>query len=557
MSQNDDNTDLYTKLLSSLDLEEAALTVIETVLAICGAQSAAVLVFDPDLESFPDRFYQSPQRKDLIALCEAFLKTFEQDSDALVQISRHGEKDDILSPAFCYKLADEERFVACLIIAGIGSGSVESAVAQSAKLPIAKALRHAWEYTELKRENMRLRSQYEEIEGKTSMLEDQTIKLIHDLTSRDAIRTRQVERERLVYWISNAVRSSVHIQQVLETTVEKIGTTLGVSRCLLLRSLDGLEQQQVFEFTQKEIPSVKELFHTENGREFTKVALSSTIPQDLIDPDHDTQSKYDRKFLQQLGIRSGLTVPLVMRESVLGVLFLQDCRETRAWSIDDISLIGSLADNLSVAIENADLHAEREMQATTDGLTGVANRRSFNEMLAREFERARRYGEPLSLIVIDLDHLKKINDTQGHQMGDRAIRSLGLTLKQSCRSVDLPARYGGEEFCLLLPNTDITMAEQLAERLRRLINEAEVPGVGQISASLGVANYPLHADDPDLLFTRADEALYQAKQAGRNQIKVAANSAAAQMEVKMTTEHKAGQSHKPARDQSANTVVED
>jgi diguanylate cyclase (GGDEF)-like protein len=151
----------------------------------------------------------------------------------------------------------------------------------------------------------------------------------------------------------------------------------------------------------------------------------------------------------------------------------------------------------------------------------VANRRSFNEMLVREFERAKRYGEPLSLVVIDLDHLKKINDTFGHQTGDEAIKQIGATLKQSCRSVDSPARYGGEEFCLLLPNTGVDMAKELAERVRRLINEVDIQGPGKISASLGVSTFPLHADNADSLFQRADEALYVAKQSGRNQVSVA------------------------------------
>ncbi|HIA54203.1 MAG TPA: sensor domain-containing diguanylate cyclase, partial [Candidatus Melainabacteria bacterium] len=214
-------------------------------------------------------------------------------------------------------------------------------------------------------------------------------------------------------------------------------------------------------------------------------------------------------------------VPLIMRERVLGCLFLQDCTEPRDWSIDDISTIGSLADNLSVAIENAELHQEIARQAVTDGLTGVANRRSFNESFSREFERARRYNEPLSLVIIDLDFLKKINDTYGHKAGDDAIASIGKLLKQSSRVSDVAARYGGEEFCLLLPNTELDMAEQLAERIRRKINEVHVEGPGTISASIGVASYPSHADDPDLLFQKADTALYAAKQSGRNRVHVA------------------------------------
>lgn len=173
-----------------------------------------------------------------------------------------------------------------------------------------------------------------------------------------------------------------------------------------------------------------------------------------------------------------------------------------------------------MAIENAELHQEKERQAVTDGLTGIANRRSFGETLAREFERAKRYEQPLSLVVIDMDFLKVINDSFGHQIGDEAIRQIGRILKQSSRSIDLAARYGGEEFCLLLPNTEIKMAEQFAERLRRLINDVHIEGPGHISASMGVASYPLHASDPDALFRKADEALYEAKQAGRNLVKV-------------------------------------
>lgn len=230
---------------------------------------------------------------------------------------------------------------------------------------------------------------------------------------------------------------------------------------------------------------------------------------------------YEAEFLHSLQVLSGLLVPLVLRERILGVMFLQNCKEWRLWSVDEMSLIDSLADNLSVALENAELHQERERQAVTDGLTGVANRRSFNDSFSREFERAKRYEEPLSLVMIDLDLLKKINDTYGHATGDEAIKAIGRVLKQSSRAVDMPARYGGEEFCVLLPNTEIEMAEQLAERLRRFINELEIEGPGQISASIGVGSYPLHADEPDELFQRTDEALYLAKQSGRNRVCIA------------------------------------
>ncbi len=517
------------RLLSSIDLDEVLATVAEIISEICSPQAVAVLMWDTDLETYGDRFLFGPRKKELGKLAEAFAdietegldrRIFEVDADEL-GVSMHKDLD----PVLCFPVTYDSRLCACILIAGADETEPDEIVEDLDNYPFGVALNHGWEFKELQRENVRLRGQYEEMESRTRMLESQTMELIHDMTSRDTLRTRQVDRERLVYWISNAVRSSVHIQEVLDLTVEKIGTTLGVSRCLLLRAVDTPDRLVVFEWHQQNTEPVKNLFYSDEGFEFTQAALEKQSPHDLDDPALDTHSKYNKTFLRKLGIRSGLIVPLVMRNRVLGVLFLQDCVQPRDWSIDDVSMIGSLADNLSVAIENAELHQERERQAVTDGLTGVANRRSFNENFTREFERARRYGETLSLVMIDLDFLKKINDTYGHQAGDEAIKMIGKMLRQSSRSIDTAARYGGEEFCLLLPNTEIDMAEQLADRLRRLINEEQIEGPGRISASLGVASYPLHADNEEALFQRADEALYAAKQGGRNQVKVATAAA--------------------------------
>jgi diguanylate cyclase (GGDEF)-like protein len=520
-----DTLTLKIKLLSSINLDDVTECVAEIMAAVASdPPGIAILMWDSDLESFGDRFYFGSKKRDLPKLCDAFVEEFdeaESQDEPLAEFKPRSGASSDLSPAFAYQVRADNQLCACILVFGADELEDEEA-AELQAFPFSIALKNAWEYSELQRENERLRSQYEQMEDKTSMLEEQTIKLIHDLTARDTMRNRQLAREKMVYWISNAVRSSVHIQEVLDTTVERLGTTLGLSRCILLRAVENADTVQVFEFTKDTFPSARDLFLGRDGEEFNKVALTRLTPEVLIEPELDNQCPYDRVFLTKLGIRSGLVVPIIMRERVLGVLFLQDCVEARAWSIDDMSLFGSLADHLSVAIENAELHQERERQAVIDGLTGVANRRSFNEMLAREFERAKRYDQPLSLVLIDLDHLKKINDTYGHQAGDEAIKSIGSVLRQSSRSVDLPARYGGEEFCVLLPNTEIDMAEQLAERLRRLINEVSLTDVGTISASIGVATYPHHADDPDILLKRADEALYVAKQNGRNQVKTSA-----------------------------------
>lgn len=511
------------RLLSVLDLEELSGVVATIVTERTGAQAVGVIIYDRDMDALSNRYWHGDGKKDLSVVGEAFCEEFKASSELTLEINFDALDVSLpgaMLPVYCYQIRMGQALCGCLLISAPNVKADEIAHLLS-DLPLARALTNAWEHAELCRENERLRLNYDEIEKMTQMLETQTQQLIHDVTFRDSIRTNQVERERLVYWISNFVRSSVDLQKVLDTTVEKIGEAFSVSRCMVLRSIDSIDQLDVSEFVAQNVTPVKELFFSEAGFDFAHQALSKTAPQDIGDPDTDSRITYDRSFLKRLGIRSGLIVPLIMRERVLGALFLQDCAEPRDWSIDDISLIGSLADNLSVAIENADLHQEIARQAVTDGLTGVANRRSFNESFSREFERARRYNEPLSLVMIDLDFLKKINDTYGHKAGDDAIASIGKLLKLSSRVSDVAARYGGEEFCLLLPNTETEMAEQLAERIRRMIYEVHVEGPGTISASIGVASYPNHADDCDQLFQKADAALYAAKQSGRNRVHVA------------------------------------
>lgn len=156
--------------------------------------------------------------------------------------------------------------------------------------------------------------------------------------------------------------------------------------------------------------------------------------------------------------------------------------------------------------------------ANTDGLTGLKNHRAFHEALHSAVQMAERYGQPLSLIMLDVDHFKRFNDTYGHPAGDELLREVGAVLKRSARAYDVPARYGGEEFALILPNTGLNEAIQVAERLRQQIAELQNP-YAPITASLGVASYR-HGTAPATLLYEADSALYQAKQNGRNQVRV-------------------------------------
>jgi diguanylate cyclase (GGDEF)-like protein len=170
------------------------------------------------------------------------------------------------------------------------------------------------------------------------------------------------------------------------------------------------------------------------------------------------------------------------------------------------------------ALRNAQLFEEMEHKAKTDYLTGLYNQGSFQAMLTTEMARAGRHGIPVSLLIIDLDFLKEVNDRFGHMIGDEVIREVAETIRSGCREYDLPSRYGGEEFAVILPETNLRDAIELAERIRERIASRIFSRAGHVTASIGVANYPANAINRDELIRVADAALYDAKNSGRNRV---------------------------------------
>jgi two-component system cell cycle response regulator len=177
-------------------------------------------------------------------------------------------------------------------------------------------------------------------------------------------------------------------------------------------------------------------------------------------------------------------------------------------------------EHASLALRNASLVEELRAMAATDGLTRVANRRSFEVALAREIARSRRTDEPTSLVLVDIDHFKALNDRYGHQAGDEVLKAVAAALVEGCRAADVVARYGGEEFVVVLHSCATASAMETAERLRAAVSAVDV-GTGGVTASFGVATFPYDAGDPHALVKTADTALYRAKREGRNRVVVA------------------------------------
>ncbi|MBT1075519.1 sensor domain-containing diguanylate cyclase [Geobacter grbiciae] len=222
------------------------------------------------------------------------------------------------------------------------------------------------------------------------------------------------------------------------------------------------------------------------------------------------------------GIRSQACIPLKVQSRLAGILYLCDF-VPREFDRERMKLLDVLASFAAMAIDNAQLHERTRLMAITDALTGLYNRRYFQQMFSRELNRAKRYGNPLSLIMMDVDDFKKFNDTYGHPLGDKLLGSMGDILTEALRNTDFAFRYGGEEFIVLLPETDFSSALNVAERLRESVEQKSVDemrgiALNAVTVSVGVVSYPQDGETSDDLLNGVDELLYRAKEFGKNRV---------------------------------------
>lgn len=225
-------------------------------------------------------------------------------------------------------------------------------------------------------------------------------------------------------------------------------------------------------------------------------------------------------------IRSQAATPLRSGDSVIGVLMIASATFRDLTHAERDRLQG-IANQSSLALQNALLHEELERLSVTDRLTDLFNHGYLHQRLDEEMERCVRFEHQMSLIMLDIDDFKQFNDRYGHPKGDKVLKAVSSIIRQNLREIDVAARYGGEEFVIMLPETDVAGAVAVAERIRvsmesypHLMGDADEP-VAQ-TVSLGVANYPLNADTSAALVEAADQAMYRAKRAGKNQVVVAA-----------------------------------
>jgi diguanylate cyclase (GGDEF)-like protein len=209
-----------------------------------------------------------------------------------------------------------------------------------------------------------------------------------------------------------------------------------------------------------------------------------------------------------------VVLPLKAADRVVGVLTLYTRSDVEV-ERRTLNLLATIGNQIGIAIENARLYEETKNSSLHDPLTGLANRRFMEIQLEKSFEAAGRYGERLSVIMLDIDHFKKFNDDNGHPEGDRLLRKLSGILSREMRGSDHAFRYGGEEFLVILTQADLAASRRVAERLRKTVEEET-----EVTISLGVATFQENMEQKEQLVKMADEALYRAKQGGRNRVEI-------------------------------------
>jgi diguanylate cyclase (GGDEF)-like protein len=317
----------------------------------------------------------------------------------------------------------------------------------------------------------------------------------------------QAEREIAVNRLATAIGNSLELDSVLQTAANEVGRALNVHSCAV--RVEGAlvgRQMTSYYFRPDAGNECEESLQSDVDAISTRLASS---PQAYVVEGDNSMSP---------AVLADAVVPLIHQGNFIGLLLVRSDDMSRVWADNELLLLHTVADQLAVAVNQAHLFAQMQQQALTDSLTGCYNRRSFELQLVRVLHRATRMRQPLSLVMLDFDNFKNINDQAGHETGDVALRLLAEALRSELRAIDTAARFGGDEFVVILPQATTEGAVIVAERLRKRVEQLEVPGFGRVTSSFGVATFPTHASSRDALVVAADRALYDSKNSGRNRV---------------------------------------
>ena len=334
---------------------------------------------------------------------------------------------------------------------------------------------------------------------------------------------RQSGEVAVFHELGKALTSTLELDQVLRTIMQKIDEFLRPDTWSMLL-LDEANQELYFELAIGKGSEALGDVRIKLGQGIAGWVAQYGKPVVVPDVSKDTRffGKVDEKT--KMETQSIVAVPVRFRDHCLGVIELVNCIGPKGFDEKDMGLLEALADFAAIAIENA-RHVKRIHELTiTDDCTSLYNSSYLHQMLDKEIYRSQRYGYEFSLVFIDLDHFKHINDTHGHLIGSRLLAEIGTMLKNNCRLIDFAFRYGGDEFVLLLPQTSKENAIIAARRIHKMIGETTwlvAEGLNiRITASLGLACYPVDSRTKVQLLQLADEAMYHVKNSTRDGVAI-------------------------------------
>ena len=322
--------------------------------------------------------------------------------------------------------------------------------------------------------------------------------------------------------IAKALTSCLEVHSVLETIMKQVERLIGPEAWSLLL----VEQESgdlVFEIPVSPVAEQLKGLRLRLGEGIAGwVALNG---EPLLIPDVSLDDRFQGQFDQKFSFKtqSIVCVPMKIKDRVIGVIELINSFDKLMFNHVDMTVLSAIADFAAIAIENARNYDRINELVITDDLTGLYNSRHFNSLIEDELSRAIRYGTEMSLVFLDLDKLKGINDLHGHLVGSRMLSELGHLIARNIRATDKAARYGGDEFVIILPNAGKEQSMAMAANFRQRLNESVfLSDDGQpirLTASFGVASFPVDAANREELIRAADIAMYKAKHEGRDTIR--------------------------------------